>query len=60
MMIKQRLRRGETCTGTFLLFLSGGDVAEFFAGLGLDYLFLDMEHGAFDIARSIVHIADAI
>lgn len=50
-MLKQRLQRGETCTGTFLLFLAGGDVAEFFAGLGFDYLFLDMEHGSFDLAR---------
>lgn len=48
--LKERLCRGETCTGTFLLFLSGGDVAEFFAGLGFDFLFLDMEHGAFDLA----------
>jgi 2-dehydro-3-deoxyglucarate aldolase/4-hydroxy-2-oxoheptanedioate aldolase len=49
--LKERLRRGETCCGTFLLFLGGGDVAEFFAGLGFDYLFLDMEHGAFDLSR---------
>ena len=34
-----------------MLFLAGGDVAEFFAGLGFDYLFLDMEHGSFDLAR---------
>ena len=52
LMLKERLRRGKTCTGTFLLFLAGGDVAEFFAGLGFDYLFLDMEHGSFDLARS--------
>jgi 2-keto-3-deoxy-L-rhamnonate aldolase RhmA len=50
-VLKERLLRGETCTGTFLLFLSGGDVAEFFAGLGFDYLFLDMEHGSLDLAR---------
>ena len=50
-MLKERLRRGETCTGTFLLFLAGGDVAQFFAGLGFDYLFLDMEHGSFDLGR---------
>jgi len=49
--LKQRLHEGEVCTGTFLLFLSGGDVAEFFAGLGFDYFFFDMEHGSFDVSR---------
>ena len=49
--LKRRLQRGEICTGTFLLFLAGADVAEFFAGLGLDFLFLDMEHGSFDLSR---------
>src|ERR1051325_3741881 len=49
--LKQRLSEGEVCTGTFLLFLMGGDVAEFFAGLGFDYLFLDLEHGSFDLPQ---------
>jgi 4-hydroxy-2-oxoheptanedioate aldolase len=50
--LKQRLENGETCTGTFLLFLSGGDVVQFFAGLGFDYLILDMEHGSMDLPRA--------
>ena len=40
------------CTGTFLLFLSGGDVAQFFSGMGFDYLILDMEHGTTDLSRA--------
>ncbi|MCX6551352.1 MAG: aldolase/citrate lyase family protein [Acidobacteria bacterium] len=50
--LKQRLLSGEICTGTFLLFLSGGDVVQFLAGLGLDYLILDMEHGSLDLGRA--------
>jgi 2-keto-3-deoxy-L-rhamnonate aldolase RhmA len=50
--LKQRLSKGEICTGTFLLFLSGGDVVQFFAGLGFDYLILDMEHGSMDLSRA--------
>lgn len=59
--LKERLQRGDVCTGTFLLFLSGGDVVQFFAGLGFDYLVLDMEHGSFDFARAreTIHIARA-
>lgn len=50
--LKERLTRGEVCTGTFLLFLSGGDVAQFLSGLGFDYLILDMEHGTVDLPRA--------
>lgn len=50
--LKLRLQRGDVCTGTFLLFLSGGDVVQFLAGLGFDYLILDMEHGGLDLARA--------
>lgn len=50
--LKERLKRGDVCTGTFLLFLSGGDVAQFFSGLGFDFLILDMEHGALDLSRA--------
>ena len=49
--LKSRLRRGEIGTGTFLLFLAGGDVAQFLAGLGFDYFILDLEHSAFDLAE---------
>jgi 2-keto-3-deoxy-L-rhamnonate aldolase RhmA len=50
--LKDRLRQGEVCTGTFLLFFFGGDVVQFFGGLGLDFLILDMEHSALDSARA--------
>jgi 2-keto-3-deoxy-L-rhamnonate aldolase RhmA len=50
--LKLRLQRGDVCTGTFLLFLSGGDVVQFLAGLGFDFLILDMEHGAMDFTRA--------
>jgi 2-keto-3-deoxy-L-rhamnonate aldolase RhmA len=50
--LKARLQRGDVCTGTFLLFLSGGDVVQFFAGLGFDFLILDMEHSAIDFSRA--------
>ncbi len=50
--LKERLRSGEICTGTFLLFLSGGDVVQFFAGVGFDYLIIDMEHGSLDLSRA--------
>jgi 4-hydroxy-2-oxoheptanedioate aldolase len=50
--LKERLQRGDVCTGTFLLFLSGGDVVQFFAGLGFDFLILDMEHSATDFSRA--------
>ncbi len=49
--LKERLKRGEVCKGTFLLFLASGDVVQFLAGLGFDYLFIDMEHSAFDLGR---------
>jgi 4-hydroxy-2-oxoheptanedioate aldolase len=50
--LKDRLQRGDVCTGTFLLFLSGSDVVQFFAGLGFDFLILDMEHSALDFSRA--------
>jgi 2-keto-3-deoxy-L-rhamnonate aldolase RhmA len=49
--LKDRARSGEVCTGTFLLFLAGGDVVQFLAGLGFDYFFLDTEHSTFDLPR---------
>jgi 4-hydroxy-2-oxoheptanedioate aldolase len=59
--LKERLQRGDVCVGTFLLFLSGGDVVQFFAGLGFDFLILDMEHGSLDVARAreTIHVARA-
>ena len=50
--LKERLQDDEICIGTFLLFLSGGDVVQFLAGLGFDYLIVDMEHGSLDLSRA--------
>ncbi|MEW6753525.1 MAG: aldolase/citrate lyase family protein, partial [Candidatus Latescibacterota bacterium] len=47
--LKERLAGGQVCTGTFVLFLAGGDVAQCLAGLGFDYFILDTEHSAFDL-----------
>jgi 2-keto-3-deoxy-L-rhamnonate aldolase RhmA len=50
--LKERLQRGDVCTGTFLLFLSGSDVVQVFAGLGFDFLIIDMEHSTLDLPRA--------
>jgi 2-dehydro-3-deoxyglucarate aldolase/4-hydroxy-2-oxoheptanedioate aldolase len=50
--LKARLRQGEHCKGTFALFSSGGDFAQFLAGLGFDYFILDLEHSMLDLART--------
>jgi 2-keto-3-deoxy-L-rhamnonate aldolase RhmA len=50
--LKQRLRAGEHCKGTFALFSAGGDFALFLAGLGFDFFILDLEHSMFDLAKT--------
>ena len=50
--LKQRLRAGETCKGTFLLFSAGGDFAQFLGGLGFDFVIFDLEHSMFDLAKT--------
>jgi len=50
--LKRRLRRGEPCKGTFALFSAGGDFPLFLAGLGFDFFIFDLEHSAFDLART--------
>ena len=59
--LKSRLRRGEHCRGTFLLFSAGGDFAQFLGGLGFDFVILDLEHSMFDLAvtRDTIHAARA-
>jgi len=49
--LKDRLHDGEVCTGTFVLFLAGGDIVQFLAGLGFDFFFLDTEHSSFDLSK---------
>ncbi len=46
--LKERLKKGEICTGAFLGLLAGGPAAQFLAGQGMDYFILDMEHYTFD------------
>ena len=48
---RMRLHQGELLAGT-LLTLASPEVAELLAGVGFDWLFVDAEHGAFDV-RSI-------
>jgi 2-keto-3-deoxy-L-rhamnonate aldolase RhmA len=50
--LKQRLRRGDYCKGTFALFSAGGDFPLFLAGLGFDFFIFDLEHSTFDLART--------
>src|SRR5436305_3006893 len=59
--LKSRLRGGETCKGTFLLFLVGGDVVQCLAGLGFDYFILDLEHSSLDVGpvREMIRTARA-
>jgi 2-keto-3-deoxy-L-rhamnonate aldolase RhmA len=59
--LKSRLRSGEICKGTFLLFLLGGDVVQCLAGLGFDYLILDLEHSSLDLGpvREMIRTARA-
>src|SRR5436305_6814149 len=59
--LKSRLRGGETCKGTFLLFLLGGDVVQCLAGLGFDFFILDLEHSSLDLGpvREMIRTARA-
>jgi 2-keto-3-deoxy-L-rhamnonate aldolase RhmA len=50
--LKQRLKNGELCKGTFVLFSAGGDFAQFLAGLGFDFFIFDLEHSMVDLART--------
>ena len=46
--LRARLRDGELLIGT-LLTLASPETAELLAGVGFDWLFVDAEHGAFDV-----------
>ena len=50
--LKARLVAGDRCKGTFALFSSGGDFAQFLAGLGFDFFILDLEHSMFDLGTT--------
>jgi 2-keto-3-deoxy-L-rhamnonate aldolase RhmA len=46
---KERLRQGKTVLGTWLEEMRSPAVAQLWAGAGLDFLIVDMEHGAFNL-----------
>ena len=46
---RERLDRGETVFGCGLQAYRSAEVPRAFAAAGFDYVFIDMEHGAFDM-----------
>jgi 2-dehydro-3-deoxyglucarate aldolase/4-hydroxy-2-oxoheptanedioate aldolase len=60
--LKQRLQRGEVCTGTFLGILHGAPAAQYLRAQGLDYFILDMEHSVYDptTVRDMILAARAV
>ena len=48
-LTKERLLKGETVYGCGLQVYRSPEVARTFAAAGFDYVFIDMEHGAFDL-----------
>lgn len=54
--VKQALKRGETVIGSMATEMRSPAIALLFANAGFDFFFIDMEHGAYDIAT----VADII
>jgi 2-dehydro-3-deoxyglucarate aldolase/4-hydroxy-2-oxoheptanedioate aldolase len=48
-LTRERLLRGETAFGCALQCYRSPEVARTFAAAGFDYVFIDMEHGAYDL-----------
>jgi 2-dehydro-3-deoxyglucarate aldolase/4-hydroxy-2-oxoheptanedioate aldolase len=48
-LTRERLLRGETVFGCALQCYRSPEIARTFAAAGFDYVFIDMEHGAYDI-----------
>lgn len=46
---REKLSRGETVLGCGLQAYRSAEIARTFAAAGFDYVFIDMEHGAFDL-----------
>src|SRR5579885_1780206 len=46
---REKLARGETVLGTGLQAYRSAEVPRTFAAAGFDYVFIDMEHGTFDL-----------
>ncbi|HIC90259.1 MAG TPA: aldolase [Anaerolineae bacterium] len=49
-LVKKALQRGETVIGTMATEMRSPTVAFLFANAGFDFFFIDMEHGAYDLA----------
>jgi 2-keto-3-deoxy-L-rhamnonate aldolase RhmA len=49
--IKQALKQGKPITGTMISEVGSPGVVWIMANAGFDFVFIDMEHGAFDIAQ---------
>lgn len=49
--VKQALKRGEPVTGTMISEVGSPGVVWIMANAGFDFVFIDMEHGAFDISQ---------
>ena len=46
---RERLAKGETVVGCLLQAYRSPEIARTFAAAGFDYIFIDMEHGSFDL-----------
>jgi len=46
---REKMARGETALGCGLQSYRSAEIARTFAAAGFDYIFIDMEHGAFDL-----------
>jgi 4-hydroxy-2-oxoheptanedioate aldolase len=54
---RERLSRGETVFGCGLQVYRSAEIARAFAVAGFDYVFIDMEHGSYDLETGITPIA---
>ena len=50
--LKQKLARGELVVGTLMTFDFWAGYLEIYKQVGMDFVFLDMEHGAADLAKA--------
>ena len=49
--VKQALKEGKSVTGTMISEVGSPGVVWIMANAGFDFVFIEMEHGAFDIAQ---------
>ena len=50
--VKRALKEGKTVIGTLIQEVRTPAIAQIFAGIGFDFLFVDMEHGAYDLVQA--------